>query len=114
MITKTENCLYCGQPLHAATAKKRYCNDKCRIYFKREQQRLSKNAETVDVKVNHIVNSFVEPLKTPIIKQHSPDNKEILESIKIIEQEKCPSYIGKSQFKKLQQQRINQLKSQLK
>lgn len=33
---KNKNCEYCGKDLKAKYRSKRFCNDKCRIYFNRE------------------------------------------------------------------------------
>jgi len=37
MIKKTENCIYCGEKMESITAKKKYCSDKCKLYFNREK-----------------------------------------------------------------------------
>lgn len=31
----TKKCIYCGQTFKAVTAKKKFCSDKCRVYFNR-------------------------------------------------------------------------------
>jgi len=36
MINKTPYCIYCGEKMESVTAKKKYCSDKCRVYFNRE------------------------------------------------------------------------------
>jgi hypothetical protein len=36
MIKKKENCEYCGEKMESKTAKKRFCSDKCRVYFNRQ------------------------------------------------------------------------------
>jgi predicted nucleic acid-binding Zn ribbon protein len=35
MIKKKENCEYCGEKMESLTAKKRFCSEKCRVYFSR-------------------------------------------------------------------------------
>jgi predicted nucleic acid-binding Zn ribbon protein len=35
MIKKKENCEYCGEKMESITAKKRFCSEKCRVYFSR-------------------------------------------------------------------------------
>ena len=35
MIKKKENCEYCGEKMESKTAKKRFCSEKCRVYFSR-------------------------------------------------------------------------------
>lgn len=40
MIQKIENCIYCGNKMDdVRSAKRKFCNDKCRIYFGRELKR---------------------------------------------------------------------------
>lgn len=39
MIKKIDNCIYCGGKLENHTAKKKYCSDKCRVYYSRELKR---------------------------------------------------------------------------
>jgi hypothetical protein len=36
MIQKKENCQYCGVKMESITAKKKFCSDKCRVYFSRQ------------------------------------------------------------------------------
>ena len=36
MINRTPYCIYCGERMESKTAKKKYCSDKCRVYFNRE------------------------------------------------------------------------------
>ena len=38
MIKKKENCEYCGEKMESKTAKKRFCSEKCRVYFNRESK----------------------------------------------------------------------------
>lgn len=40
MIQKIENCTYCGDKMKdVKSAKRKFCNDKCRIYYGRELKR---------------------------------------------------------------------------
>lgn len=40
MIKKIENCIYCGEKMaDVKSAKRKFCNDICRIYYKRELDR---------------------------------------------------------------------------
>lgn len=39
MIEKAQFCKYCKKDLNAKSAKKVFCNDKCRIYYSRELKR---------------------------------------------------------------------------
>jgi hypothetical protein len=38
MIIKIKSCLYCEQEMESITAKKRFCSDKCRVYYNRENK----------------------------------------------------------------------------
>ena len=67
MIEKNEFCKYCSKPLNAKTAKKVFCDDKCRIYFKRELDRGTlKEVKITDVNIptNTIQNITEEKPKT--------------------------------------------------
>ena len=37
MIQKRDNCLYCGGKMESVTAKKKFCSDKCKVYWNREK-----------------------------------------------------------------------------
>ena len=39
MIKKKENCEYCGEKMESKTAKKRFCSEKCRVYFNRSNKK---------------------------------------------------------------------------
>ena len=49
IIKKKEKCLYCGELMNALNAKRRFCTDKCRVYFsrlsKKDQETLKSNYE---------------------------------------------------------------------
>ena len=36
MILKRKFCIYCNQEMESKTTKKRFCSDKCRVYWNRE------------------------------------------------------------------------------
>lgn len=36
MIKKRETCLYCEEKMESITAKKKFCSDKCKVYWHRE------------------------------------------------------------------------------
>jgi predicted GIY-YIG superfamily endonuclease len=38
MIIKIKSCLYCEQEMETITVKKRFCSDKCRVYYNRENK----------------------------------------------------------------------------
>lgn len=52
MIIKIKSCLYCEQEMETITAKKRFCSDKCRVYYNRENR--------------HYNGGFVYCLKNPL------------------------------------------------
>lgn len=52
MIIKIKSCLYCEQEMESITAKKRFCSDKCRVYYNRENR--------------HYNGGFVYCLKNPL------------------------------------------------
>lgn len=52
MIIKVSTCLYCEQEMDSITAKKRFCSDKCRVYYNRENR--------------HYNGGFVYCLKNPL------------------------------------------------
>jgi len=36
MINRTPYCIYCNEKMHSQTSKKRFCSDKCRVYWHRK------------------------------------------------------------------------------
>jgi hypothetical protein len=52
MIIKIKSCLYCEQEMESITAKKRFCSDKCRVYYNRENK--------------HYNGGFIYCLKNPL------------------------------------------------
>jgi hypothetical protein len=65
MIKKKENCEYCGEKMESKTAKKRFCSDKCRVYFSRESKNAPVIAETakISIKIEKPINT-IKTLKT--------------------------------------------------
>lgn len=67
IIERTIKCKYCGKDIKAKTTKKLFCDDKCRIYFKRELDRGTlKEVKITDVNIptNTIQNITEEKPKT--------------------------------------------------
>jgi tRNA(Ile2) C34 agmatinyltransferase TiaS len=64
MINKTPYCIYCGEKMESVTAKKKYCSDKCRVYFNREYP----NGKTIspaelDLKLADKIKTIQVPVK---------------------------------------------------
>lgn len=87
----TKKCDYCGAILDAKSPRKRFCNDICRIYFKRKNidknysQRKKKKAPS-DLVFNPAVkqqNKEQEELSSAII--FSPQNPNVFDSKKTVE-----------------------------
>jgi hypothetical protein len=66
MKNKTPFCIYCGERMESQTSKKKFCSDKCRVYFHRKYpkgntispvelaSKLADNAKVVEIPVeNH-------------------------------------------------------------
>jgi len=104
------NCRYCGKVIKAKTTKRMFCNDKCRIYFGREEGRKK-----------GVVNAFLEqPLvtKAHAAFEHSyelPDD--IQKQIKELEAETPPpersTTLGKKVWFMEQANKIAELKNKL-
>lgn len=58
MIRKRDSCLYCGEEMESKTAKKKFCSDKCKVYWHRE------NKSPLDKPIKHI-----PPSKREIVEQ---------------------------------------------
>jgi len=74
MIKKKENCEYCGEKMESITAKKRFCSEKCRVYFSRtksvlknepQKQIIGSNLEDVRKSVQIPVQSEKKPKLEP-------------------------------------------------
>ncbi len=65
MIRKTENCLYCGEKMESITAKKKYCSNKCRLYYNRERNALDMPKLEDNIKLEQVVVKNVEALELP-------------------------------------------------
>jgi hypothetical protein len=70
MIKKIENCIYCGEKMEdVKSAKRKFCNDKCRIYYGRE---LSRGTLVVPVKVNDPVIPVAPPSEKKTVPVQAP------------------------------------------
>jgi hypothetical protein len=49
MIKKKENCEYCGEKMESITAKKRFCSEKCRVYFSRTKSVLKNEPQKLAI-----------------------------------------------------------------
>lgn len=67
---KNTNCEYCGKDLNATYRNKRFCDDKCRIYFKRE----------LSVKIEHTPDlpAEVDWYKSAIITTENPKEATVI------------------------------------
>lgn len=61
---KNTNCEYCGKALDAKYRSKRFCDDKCRIYFKREFK-VHDLGDGVTVKEKAIPEELQKSFKSP-------------------------------------------------
>lgn len=41
MIKKRDTCLYCEEQMESETAKKKFCSDKCKVYWHRENPKVT-------------------------------------------------------------------------
>jgi hypothetical protein len=48
MIKKRETCMYCEEPMESVTAKKKFCSDKCKVYWHRTKKKLPGNKEKIE------------------------------------------------------------------
>jgi hypothetical protein len=82
MIKKNENCLYCGEKMESETAKKKFCSDKCRVYFGRElkakiaENNKPENKARILEERNTIKSTIPEPFKINPETQNGWDKKE--------------------------------------
>lgn len=88
MIKKKEFCLYCGNNLESKTAKKIFCNDKCRIYYNREKARGTLNLDIIidNGKVKAIESKKQFVMDNTAVKKRAEQLKGIPKSV--IEEEK--------------------------
>ena len=87
MIKKKENCEYCGEKMESVTAKKRFCSQKCRVYFNRESK-CSKTKPLLEIidttgEPNILANL---PIKEVSDKKQMPKGLSIEERIKWLEE----------------------------
>ena len=82
MIKKKENCEYCGEKMESKTAKKRFCSDKCRVYFSRESKNAPIIAETakISIKTEKTINDTKIP-QTPKNAKEMPKGLSIMDQI---------------------------------
>ena len=59
-LDKNTNCEYCGKDLEAKYRSKRFCDDKCRVYFNRENK-----PPKIEVKDLTAPTEEVKPKETP-------------------------------------------------
>jgi hypothetical protein len=81
MIKKKENCEYCGEKMESKTAKKRFCSEKCRVYYNREANKAPVIAETpkISIKTEKTTNNTKIP--------QAPENaKEMPKGLSIMDQ----------------------------
>jgi ribosomal protein L24E len=74
MIKKIENCLYCGEKMESITAKKKYCSNKCRLYYNRERNVLVVPKQVDNIKPEQVVAKKVEVLESPKNRPNPPIN----------------------------------------
>ncbi len=74
MIKKIENCLYCGEKMESITAKKKYCSNKCRLYYNRERNVLEVPKQVDNIKPEQVVIKKVEVLESPKNRPNPPIN----------------------------------------
>lgn len=85
MIQKIDNCKYCNQKMESKTAKKRFCSEKCRVYFNREIKNV--NTITKAPKISIITEKLVNNIKTTNVVVKSPINaKEMPKGLSIADQ----------------------------
>jgi hypothetical protein len=63
MKNRTPFCIYCGERMESQTSKKKFCSDKCRVYFHRKYpngntispvelaSKLADNAKVVEISI---------------------------------------------------------------
>jgi hypothetical protein len=61
---KNTNCAYCNKPLDAKYRTKRFCDDKCRIYFNRETFVTKEEERVAGAIAKHIQESKKETTTT--------------------------------------------------
>jgi predicted RNA-binding Zn-ribbon protein involved in translation (DUF1610 family) len=106
MKQKSDKCLYCGKKLEPKTTRQRFCCDKCRVYWNRDNARVkvSDSMQPTNVlrpeeqaKTSHSINTIQEPkiafYDTPESFIDKINNVETLEGLNII-----ATQIEKSKF----------------
>jgi len=102
-LDKRTNCEYCDKPLDAKYRSKKFCDDKCRIYWNREQkvekiitESFENNREEIDKTVNDILEGGIAITKSDTdgnmerIDPRSEEGQKVIdtmERIKVLEHE---------------------------
>lgn len=67
MKQRLENCKYCGNKLADGTTRKKFCSDKCRVYWNRENELLPIPTQSyVDENLNEIPKEKQPSLGEPV------------------------------------------------
>lgn len=87
MIIKIKSCLYCEQEMESITAKKRFCSDKCRVYYNRQNRDYNGGfvyclRNPLDNKVFYVGKTICSLSKR--LKDHKNDKNKDTEKSKII------------------------------
>lgn len=78
---KSSHCQYCNKPMEAEYRNKKFCSDKCRVYFNREN------------KVKKVsVSDFTKPANVvkPITEKPQTSNFTINTKKRLTKEERCP------------------------
>lgn len=63
MIIKRETCLYCGEKMESKTAKKKFCSEKCKVYWNREKvlvKELDESLTSIQEETKKVVHDIIE------------------------------------------------------
>ena len=107
---KNSACEYCKNEMTASYRSKRFCSDKCRIYFRRENVKLNvpKTIKSVSV---------LENIVTEVPSKKELKNDEIFIEIQRIKseviQKERDKYLGRKSWKSEQDAKIKELMSKL-
>lgn len=125
MKQKSEKCLYCDQKLEPKTTRQRFCSDKCRVYWNRDNAKvkISDLTQPTSVlkpkeqpKTNFSINTTPHQKIAPIAGQAALGAIE--DSIAKIRAEKIPKErdtpFGRKAWQMDQQKRIQELQKQIK
>lgn len=108
MIEKILNCIYCHKPMESLTAKKKFCSEKCRVYYHRELARGTLGIPIVEItkKVKNyyaetIENNFPEPNSKSVKKSISDKLDEPEKKLTIADMPNGLSFFQKRQWKEI-------------